>query len=70
MKLKDYLEGLTDPERRAFAKACGTTTNYLCQLKIKHRTPSPRLCLRLVRASGGVLTLEELRPDVWRGKPV
>jgi DNA-binding transcriptional regulator YdaS (Cro superfamily) len=65
MKLKAYLNSLSLAERRDLAKRAGTTENYLAQLKGQHRTPSTRLCHRLVRASAGRLTLAELRPDIW-----
>lgn len=65
MKLNDYLSELDVAGREAFATRAGTTTDYLQQLKGGHRQPSVYLCKRFVEASGGILKLEELRPDVW-----
>jgi DNA-binding transcriptional regulator YdaS (Cro superfamily) len=65
MNIKDYLNTLTPDEREAFAVRAGTTDAYLQQLKGGHSKPSTKLCHKLVAASNGALTLEELRPDVW-----
>lgn len=82
MNIKDYLHGLTPQEREGFAirlRALGalgaeggelrTSIAYLALLKGGHRKPPPGNCRLYVEASNGVLTLEELRPDVF-GKQV
>jgi hypothetical protein len=72
MNLPDYLNTLTTVERREFATKCGITDEYLAQLKCrtdgnKHRHPSLKLCKKFIEHSGGKLTLEKLRPDIWAG---
>lgn len=70
MKLHDYLARLTPEQRKDFAARSKIQEGYLKQLKCRtpgnqHRVPSVALCRRFVAVSNGVLTLEELRPDVW-----
>lgn len=70
MNLPDYLNTLTTAERLAFADAAGINDKYLAQLKSsskkgRGRFPSLALCLKFIELSGGVLTLQELRPDAW-----
>lgn len=65
MNLFNYLNTLTQDERDSFAARAKTNFLYLKQLKGGFRNPGPMLCRRMVAASYGVLTLAELRPDVW-----
>lgn len=63
--MRDYLNSIGQPEREQFASAAGTSVGYLWLLAGKHRQPSPKLARKLQEASGGILTLAELRPDLW-----
>lgn len=66
MNIRDFLSTLTPEQREAFATRAGTKASYFPQLMMDdHRKPSVKLARRLVDASDGALTLEELRPDVW-----
>lgn len=71
MNLPDYLKTLTTAEQLdAFAIACGIKPGYLAQLKCRtpgnaKRLPSAKLSRRFVEQSAGVLTLHELRPDIY-----
>jgi hypothetical protein len=70
MNLPDYLNTLTAIQFRAFAEKCDIQPGYLAQLKCRtpgneNRRPSPKLSRLFVEHSGGALTLEELRPDIW-----
>lgn len=65
MNIKDFLNNLTPVAVAEFAARAETTVGHLAQLKGGHRKPSPEFAKRLVAASFGVLTLAELRPDVW-----
>lgn len=80
MNLIDYLDKLSTAQRRDFATRCKIKDLYLAQLKCSakgdgERRPSVKLCRRFVAASAAMraqagledtlLTLEELRPDVW-----
>jgi len=50
---------------KRLAHGAGTTVGYVEQLAGRWSRPSPALAQKLVEASGGVLTLHELRPDIW-----
>lgn len=55
-------------DREAFARRAGTRKLYVHQLIATTRwarRPSPALALRLHVASGGVVPLSTLRPDIW-----
>lgn len=70
MNLPDYLKDLTAEQFKDFAAKCGIEAGYLSQLKCRtpanaKRVPSAKLSRRFVEHSGGVLTLHELRPDIW-----
>lgn len=65
MLLAHYIESLEPAARREFAHRAGTTDAHLAQLKGGHRRPSAEMAKRLSAASCGVVTLCELRPDIW-----
>ena len=65
MQLADFI---TSPQHReSIAAAAGTTPDYLWQIESawNGRRPSPELARRIVAATGGVVTLTDLRPDIW-----
>lgn len=66
MNLKQYLDSLPTGTQKDFAILAGTSPGYLRQLKFGKK-PSAKLCHRLVAASGGRMTLAELRPDIYAG---
>lgn len=65
--LREYLDSLPRGSIKAFAEACGIGSVYLSQLaaRLDGREPSPELCVKFERASGGVVTRRTLRAD-WR----
>lgn len=70
MDLRRYFKSLSGPAaREAFAKRAGTEKMYVHQLIClsdkSRRRPSPDLARRLSAASGGVVALHEIRPDIW-----
>jgi len=66
MLIKDFIARFGREELDAIAAKAGTTLGYLSeQVANGHRNPSPDLAKKLVAASGGRLTLAELRPDLW-----
>lgn len=65
MKLKKYYLALNTEDRQRFVNSVGTSVGYMNLLLCGARKPSPKLSRRLVAASGGELTLEDLRPDVY-----
>lgn len=67
--LKAHIKGLPDrAAREAFARACGTTLNYLRKVMSRqHFVPDAALCIAIERETGGRVRCEELRPDAdWR----
>lgn len=64
----DAKQFLTSKERgrvEEVANKAGTSFAYLKQIAYGCRNPSVKLCRKLVDASDGELTLEELRPDIF-----
>ncbi len=69
MTLKDYLRSLSVDEKRAFARAAGTSYEYVKQMAGGWRLPSARMAIALERASSGRIGRSELRPDYWEPPP-
>ena len=65
MDAKTFLETFGEPEAERVAKEAGTNLAYFKQIMYLARSPSPKLALRLEKASGGRLTRESLRPDIY-----
>lgn len=70
MNLPDFLNSLTTAERKAFAASAEIDDKYLAQLKCsaklkRTRFPSLGLSKKFVDLSGGKLSIEELRPDIF-----
>lgn len=68
MTLLEYIE---DPQRMAALAARLTTSpQYLRQIatKFRGRTCGPRFALRIEEATGGEVTAQSLRPDLWGEK--
>jgi len=64
MNMRNLLNELSFAEKLAFAERAGTQYFYLFQIAGGQRSPSPKLCRRLVAADPR-LTVGELRPDIW-----
>lgn len=65
MKLLDYIE---DKDRRAkLAAATGKNAGYLWQVAAgwRGKKASPLLAVAIERATDGVVTRQELRPDIF-----
>lgn len=60
-----YIEKHGKPAAEALAAKAGTKYIYFYQIATGHRKPSPSLAKALVEASGGELTLTDLRPDIY-----
>lgn len=68
MNLNHHWKNLSSSERERLAKASGTASAYLYQIAAGYRKPSPLLAQRIEAASNGLVTRQDLRPDVY-GKP-
>lgn len=65
MDLKTYI---SDTGRKdALALALNSSGQYLWQIANgwRNRKPSPQFARRVFEATGGQVTLHELRPDIW-----
>jgi DNA-binding transcriptional regulator YdaS (Cro superfamily) len=65
MDLKSHLASLQVQERDELAAASGTTRGHLQNIVYGLRACSPELASMLERATGGVVTRRDLRPDDW-----
>ena len=65
MDLKAFMANLTTAEKRTLAEHAGTKLIYLHQIAGGFSTLSARLAIRIERATNGVVTREELRPDIF-----
>jgi DNA-binding transcriptional regulator YdaS (Cro superfamily) len=66
MDIKTFTEHMTTEEKEAFAKKANTSVAYLSQLVHGHRQAGLKTILAIERASGGVVTPHDLRPDLFR----
>lgn len=65
----DFQTYISDMRRRLeLASALGCSPVYLYQIASRRRRASTTLAQGIERESGGVVTKESLRPDVW-GSP-
>lgn len=62
--LKRYFRSLPPAQREDFSRRCGTTIGYMQLVVGGHRRCRESLAIAIDRESGGVVTVEELRPDV------
>jgi DNA-binding transcriptional regulator YdaS (Cro superfamily) len=62
--LRDFLNSLTPPRQKAFAKRCGTSLGYLRKAISVGARLSESLVISIERESGGAVPCESLRPDV------
>lgn len=61
----DYYEALSTAQKLEIARRANTAPIYLYQIARGLRKPSPDMAKRLHSASGFVVSLHALRPDVW-----
>lgn len=65
MKLNDYLQAERGRARR-IAEAVNKSPAFVYQMGGGKRPVPVPLAKRIVQATGGVVTLQELRPDDWQ----
>lgn len=78
MNLRDYVNGLDGkPQkegekspREQYADRCDTSVAYLYQIAGGHSKPSGPLARKLAQESGFLVSLQELRPDIFGAAPV
>lgn len=62
--LRRYINDMNPSKRDDFARRCGTTVGYLRKAICAGQKLGESLVINIERESGGVITCEELRPDV------
>lgn len=65
MDAMKFLQTYGEDEAARVSEAAGSKLSYFKHLAYGHRKASPQLAQRLVKASGGRLTLTGLRPDIY-----
>ena len=65
MNLKEYFKDEPYGAKKEMAEFLGITPTWLGLLLKKKRKPSPALAKRIERATQGLVTAKELRPDLF-----
>jgi DNA-binding transcriptional regulator YdaS (Cro superfamily) len=68
MDLKSYLQTMTIPARKDFARKAGTSLGHLTNISYGHSTMRPQLCVAVERLSDSKVKREDLRSDyadIW-----
>lgn len=65
MDIRTWLSGADKPERERVAREAGTSVAYFFQLAGGHRNASIELAKRIERATGGLVSRRDLRPDFF-----
>jgi DNA-binding transcriptional regulator YdaS (Cro superfamily) len=65
MDLKGYFVGEPYGSKKEMAEHLGITPTWLGLLMRKARKPSPELAKQIERATQGLVTAKELRPDIF-----
>ena len=68
MKLKQYFNQQPYGEKGKFAIKLGITPTWLGLLISRSRKPSPELAKKIEKATKGLVTAKELRPDIFGAK--
>ena len=63
--LIDYINRLGQDDRAAFEVGVGTSIGYLRKARTVGQLLGPELCVNIERATGGIITRRDLRPDDW-----
>ena len=65
MTLEEYFSTEPPGSVTEMAAYLGVTTTWLSLLINKHRRPSPELSIKIEKATQGLVTRLELRPDIF-----
>lgn len=66
MKLKRYFKGEPRGAKQEMADYLGITLTWLGLLMHKKRKPSAALAVKIEKATQGLVTAKELRPDLFK----
>jgi DNA-binding transcriptional regulator YdaS (Cro superfamily) len=64
MELAHFLED-GDMSMATFGRKVGVVRQYVHKIATGIQRPSPSLAMKIERATGGSVSKEELRPDIW-----
>lgn len=65
MNLKEYFDGKPHGSKAQLAKTVGISKTWMSQIIAGKEQCSPELAVKIHIATGGVVTRESLRPDVF-----
>lgn len=65
MTLEEYFSTEPPGSIQEMAQFLGITTTWMSLLVNKHRQPSPELSVKIEKATQGLVTRGELRPDIF-----
>ena len=65
MDLQMYFEGKPRGSKASLARSLGITKTWMGLLISKRRIPSAELAMEIERQTGGEVTRQDLRPDLW-----
>ena len=65
MFFRKYYRSLKQKERQSLADSLDTTTGYLGGIAWGHKKPGALMCNKIEQATGGEVTRESLRPDIF-----
>ena len=68
MNLRQYFKQEPYGAKKEFAQKIEITQTYLGMLIKKTRKPSPALSVKIEKATKGLVTAKELRPDIFGKK--
>lgn len=63
-KLREYLNSLSTDDQAAFVRRCDTSVSYLRKAISAKQMLGPNLAIAIERETAGVVSCEDLRPDV------
>jgi DNA-binding transcriptional regulator YdaS (Cro superfamily) len=65
MTLIEYINSLSPEDRSRFEGVAGTSIGYLRKAASAKQVLGAATCVGVERASGGVITRKQLRPEDW-----
>jgi DNA-binding transcriptional regulator YdaS (Cro superfamily) len=67
MKLSEYFANKPRGAQKRLAAACGVSPTWMTLITNGHRVPSPELAALIHQITNGLVSREELRPDIFGG---
>lgn len=64
MKLREYFDKHPETSQKMLAEQIGSTQELISMIATEKRKPSIEKCILIEEATGGEVSVEELRPDI------